>query len=1007
MALNVGTLYAQLSANVAEFKKNLEAASKAVEDVRDSLESVRNTAAVASAALSGVAGVAVKTASDFNEARGAMEAAFGSKAADGITAWSKTLSDSVGASTRQVMEFATELKLALGSGANAGKTAQGLTQLAYDLAAIRNRDPSDVLRAFQMGLMGSDRELKRLGVTMSDEALSAYALSRGINVAFKDLDEASKVSVRSAYLFDQVKFAMGGARDASSSFEGQSRKLRGGLEELGNSFGQALLPAATKTLEAINAVIDRLRNLDKSTVQTVASVGAFAAGLTAAVAAATTVVLLIPKLTAAFAALKLVVGALRVAFVKAFLPLAIGIAGAVLLVGALKQAWDENLFGIQEGVASLRQFMGESWEWIVKTAARAWEKVGEIIGMVLGFAQRAFLAYINRVIDGLSALVRGAAAITGKDFSGALAGIEEFRGFLNEGGLGDSIKGAFSTLKDATTSIATSFAVGAKDIATTSAKGIVDSAKIGGELLSAPLKALVEKLEGLMNVGSSEPAADPKAPAVGKVSMSAEAAAEARKKELAELKKLEHESMERAKARGYYGVSGRAQMTTGISEQSHLSNLAATARAFTAKVNGALMDAGRTIVAGLARAGEHVGVIANGLVGIFDAAKAKGQELGTGLLDGLSALTSGGDLLGILVGVIAGLLLQSKALMNAFAMLDIGLAAVVGMLDPLFGGLESVIAVVGALLVAISSGLKPVFAMLGVILTQLADAIYPLVPVIAVLMQFVGVLAVALFNLIPANAALRVVIMGLGRALAAVALVITAVIYGLGQGWNAIVIVLQWLLRKIADLASIVSDDVAKSIRAWSGSLDGLKFDSRGAEKAMGELTDMVVNGVDGRSGEAKAILQATSSVTKLGETATRVAESLLNVPDGYKVAMQRFGNMLTGNQLTVGGLNFGSGGTGSSSSSSPNSSSLLDKLPKFATGGVVDRPTVALVGEGGEREYIIPESKMPGGLTIGPVNIVSNDPEEIWRKLKRVIERETLANTGGLFPAGPRWAGR
>jgi hypothetical protein len=33
--------------------------------------------------------------------------------------------------------------------------------------------------------------------------------------------------------------------------------------------------------------------------------------------------------------------------------------------------------------------------------------------------------------------------------------------------------------------------------------------------------------------------------------------------------------------------------------------------------------------------------------------------------------------------------------------------------------------------------------------------------------------------------------------------------------------------------------------------------------------------------------------------------------------------------------------------------------VPQFAQGGVVDRPTLALVGEGGEREYIIPESKM------------------------------------------------
>ena len=33
--------------------------------------------------------------------------------------------------------------------------------------------------------------------------------------------------------------------------------------------------------------------------------------------------------------------------------------------------------------------------------------------------------------------------------------------------------------------------------------------------------------------------------------------------------------------------------------------------------------------------------------------------------------------------------------------------------------------------------------------------------------------------------------------------------------------------------------------------------------------------------------------------------------------------------------------------------------IPSFAEGGVVNRPTVALVGEGGEPEYIVPESKM------------------------------------------------
>jgi tape measure domain-containing protein len=37
----------------------------------------------------------------------------------------------------------------------------------------------------------------------------------------------------------------------------------------------------------------------------------------------------------------------------------------------------------------------------------------------------------------------------------------------------------------------------------------------------------------------------------------------------------------------------------------------------------------------------------------------------------------------------------------------------------------------------------------------------------------------------------------------------------------------------------------------------------------------------------------------------------------------------------------------------------ILD-VPEFAKGGVVNKPTLAMIGEGGEREYVVPESKAP-----------------------------------------------
>jgi TP901 family phage tail tape measure protein len=47
-------------------------------------------------------------------------------------------------------------------------------------------------------------------------------------------------------------------------------------------------------------------------------------------------------------------------------------------------------------------------------------------------------------------------------------------------------------------------------------------------------------------------------------------------------------------------------------------------------------------------------------------------------------------------------------------------------------------------------------------------------------------------------------------------------------------------------------------------------------------------------------------------------------------------------------------------------------QVPAFAEGGVVDRPTLALVGEGGEREYIIPESKLKQGGMVGNLPLFS-----------------------------------
>jgi hypothetical protein len=66
---------------------------------------------------------------------------------------------------------------------------------------------------------------------------------------------------------------------------------------------------------------------------------------------------------------------------------------------------------------------------------------------------------------------------------------------------------------------------------------------------------------------------------------------------------------------------------------------------------------------------------------------------------------------------------------------------------------------------------------------------------------------------------------------------------------------------------------------------------------------------------------------------------------------------------------------------------SKFDTVPKMAKGGIVNKPTLAMIGEGGESEAVIPLSKLNQG---GNINITIQtgvgDPVAIGREVQRVL---------------------
>jgi hypothetical protein len=79
----------------------------------------------------------------------------------------------------------------------------------------------------------------------------------------------------------------------------------------------------------------------------------------------------------------------------------------------------------------------------------------------------------------------------------------------------------------------------------------------------------------------------------------------------------------------------------------------------------------------------------------------------------------------------------------------------------------------------------------------------------------------------------------------------------------------------------------------------------------------------------------------------------------------------------------------------------LAGRIPGLADGGIVTKPTLAMVGEGGEPEAVIPLSKM--GSMGGGVNITINtgvgDPEAIARDIRRILN-DSQRRTGSLVAA-------
>jgi hypothetical protein len=144
-----------------------------------------------------------------------------------------------------------------------------LAKLTGDVASFYNIDSQAAQTKLKSVFTGETESLKELGVVMTETQLSSYAMSKGIDTAYKKMSEHDKVLLRYQFTMDKLAHAQGDFARTSDSYANSTRSLSLELENLKIEVGKELLPVVAMGTQALSKVIQAVSPTLISIAQTI------------------------------------------------------------------------------------------------------------------------------------------------------------------------------------------------------------------------------------------------------------------------------------------------------------------------------------------------------------------------------------------------------------------------------------------------------------------------------------------------------------------------------------------------------------------------------------------------------------------------------------------------------------------------------------------------------------------------------------------------------------------
>ena len=205
---------------------------------------------------------AIELGSDFQEVQNVVDVTF-TNMSDKVNKFARDAAKTAGLSETMAKQFTGTF----GAMANSfGFTEQEaydmsttLTQLAGDVASFYNLDQGEAFNKLKSVFTGETESLKEIGIVMTQTALDAYAMEKGIGKLTAEMTEQEKVALRYEFVLDQLESASGDFRRTQEGWANQTRILTLQMDSFMATMGQGLISMLTPAIQLLNDSIPALQ----------------------------------------------------------------------------------------------------------------------------------------------------------------------------------------------------------------------------------------------------------------------------------------------------------------------------------------------------------------------------------------------------------------------------------------------------------------------------------------------------------------------------------------------------------------------------------------------------------------------------------------------------------------------------------------------------------------------------------------------------------------------------